>query len=129
MAADARLRLGSPGLAWGLSCCRSSGPSPGEQPDPPSAPALIIHANELRVGVDGLTTGDIRRSVQNATDKGKLFELLLLAGAAASPAGAATAADSPGLSVYVGDSTSDLLPMLAVGACVGAHTGRCAGCA
>lgn len=58
--------------------------------------------------------GNILRSIENAQDKGRLFEQLLLDQAASD--GRSNSGEGAGraLSVYIGDSASDVLPMLAV---------------
>lgn len=91
---------------------------------------ISIHANELELSKAGITSGAISGSVQGATDKGLVFEDVLLEEACRTPrdayqggqeeAGSSRRSSSGGggggrsLSVYVGDSTSDLLPLLGV---------------
>jgi hypothetical protein len=99
---------------------------------------ISIHANELELTKAGITSGAINGSVQGATDKGLVFEDVLLEEACRTPRDAYQGGQEEGasssrrsssggggsgrsLSVYVGDSTSDLLPMLGVG-------GMCACC-
>jgi hypothetical protein len=64
-----------------------------------------IHANELAWGPDGVSTGDIQREVQCGRDKGRLMDALLQQHRSSSSGGAV---------VYVGDSSSDILPLLKV---------------
>jgi hypothetical protein len=84
--------------------------------DAASAPAaaapgrLAVNANELARGADGLTTGALERAVECARDKGRLFGRIA---AAERDATAAPGGGAPGASVYVGDSASDVLPLLA----------------
>ena len=96
-------------------------------PDTPSTPShhdIIIHANELVQGTDGKTTGDILRNVENARDKGLLFDELLLT-EASQAAGAIRrngnmngngigSTGTKACTVFVGDSMSDILPLLQV---------------
>ncbi|KAK9829096.1 hypothetical protein WJX72_003863 [[Myrmecia] bisecta] len=70
-----------------------------------TASELMVHANELRYK-DGVSTGDIARSVQCAIDKAEVLDRLLLKKAAASNG------QAEGLSVYIGDSASDIAPLL-----------------
>ncbi|GBF95200.1 phosphomethylpyrimidine kinase [Raphidocelis subcapitata] len=66
---------------------------------------LAIHANELARGADGLSTGALRRAVQCARDKGRLFAALQAARGKGGGGG--------GAAVFVGDSATDVLPLLA----------------
>lgn len=76
----------------------------------------LLLANRLELGPDGVATGRWQGVVQCARDKGRLFNLLqqqLNAGHLhTSPSGADVAVGRPGLSLYVGDSASDLPALL-----------------
>jgi hypothetical protein len=75
---------------------------------------VAIHANELARGPDGATTGALRRTVECARDKGALFTRLVAAEAAAGAAsGNAAGGSQRGVSVFVGDSATDVVPLLA----------------
>jgi hypothetical protein len=68
---------------------------------------LDFHANELAWGPDGVSTGHIQREVQCGRDKGRVMEALLQQ----------HRSSSSGAVVYVGDSSSDILPLLQVSCC------------
>lgn len=70
----------------------------------------MVVANQLEVGPLGTTTGRIKRGVQCARDKVAAFEAMV-AGCGVAGGGA-----GHGVTVYIGDSTSDLGAMLKVGA-------------
>lgn len=67
-----------------------------------------VHANELVFGADGLSSGDLQRQIQHGRDKVKVLEQLMQQHKSGS--------SSSGAVVYVGDSASDILPLLKVGA-------------
>jgi 2-hydroxy-3-keto-5-methylthiopentenyl-1-phosphate phosphatase len=65
-----------------------------------------VHANELKWGPDGTSTGQLLRQVQCGRDKLAALQAMLRRHQAAAAAGRV---------VYVGDSCSDILPLLEVG--------------
>ncbi|GMH40121.1 hypothetical protein BSKO_08025 [Bryopsis sp. KO-2023] len=66
---------------------------------------IHVHANELMYK-DGVSTGEIKRSLECADDKGRVFDELLLDEAT-------SRGEQRGKSVYIGDSPTDLLALLA----------------
>jgi hypothetical protein len=68
---------------------------------------LEIHANELAWGPNGVSTGNIQREIQCGRDKGRVMEDLLQQHRSSS-------SSSSGAVVYVGDSSSDILPLIKV---------------
>jgi len=72
-----------------------------------------VHANELEWGPDGRSTGGLQCEVQCGRDKLAALQQMVTKHTAAAAAGAA-AAGGGGAVVYVGDSASDILPLLEV---------------
>ena len=68
-----------------------------------------VYANELEFGPDGVSTGQLQVAIQNGRDKLRVLQELKLKQSAAAAAAAA------GPVVYVGDSCSDILPLIEVG--------------
>jgi hypothetical protein len=69
-----------------------------------------VFANELEFGPDGFSTGQLQRQVQCGRDKLELLQQTV----ARHKAAAAAAAAASAAAVYVGDSCSDILPLLEV---------------
>jgi 2-hydroxy-3-keto-5-methylthiopentenyl-1-phosphate phosphatase len=67
-----------------------------------------VYANELEFGPDGVSTGQLQVAIQNGRDKLRVLQELKLKQSAAAAAAA-------GPVVYVGDSCSDILPLIEVG--------------
>eukprot|EP00879_Flechtneria_rotunda_P015385 GHRR01016084.1.p1 GENE.GHRR01016084.1~~GHRR01016084.1.p1 ORF type:complete len:725 (+),score=300.79 GHRR01016084.1:303-2477(+) len=75
--------------------------------------SIHVHANELIWGPDGTATGDIEWEVQCGTDKHTAMNKLLQQYLHSRSCSASTDTAAPvGAAVYVGDSTSDILPLL-----------------
>jgi hypothetical protein len=78
-------------------------------------PASLLICNQLELGPDGRTTGGLVRRVQCARDKGEVFTALLQRhGLHPAQHSDPASHSSRQLSVYVGDSTSDLPALLLV---------------
>ncbi|KAK9842361.1 hypothetical protein WJX81_008532 [Elliptochloris bilobata] len=82
------------------------------------AEATVVHCNELRYDDAGVATGDITRRVEHGADKAAALDRLLL-----TRTGRRGGAPGAGLAVYIGDSPSDLAPLLAadLGIVIGAN--------
>ncbi|GIL79240.1 hypothetical protein Vretifemale_8627 [Volvox reticuliferus] len=92
-------------------------------PAPSTSPAgITLRCNALEIGPDGFSSGTLHKRVQSARDKRRELEALGEERRAARGSAAATAANGA-LTVYIGDSTSDLGALLAadVGVVVGAN--------
>ncbi|KAL6768611.1 hypothetical protein ACKKBF_B41080 [Auxenochlorella protothecoides x Auxenochlorella symbiontica] len=87
--------------------------SDGQGADVPSVSAVTVYANELEYFGDE-STGNIRRRCECGADKARLLDDLLL--------GLAAEAGSGGDAVYVGDSMTDVPPLIS--ADVGLVVGR-----
>jgi 2-hydroxy-3-keto-5-methylthiopentenyl-1-phosphate phosphatase len=72
---------------------------------------MEIHANELVWGADGVSTGGLQREVQCGRDKGRVMDQLLQQHRRSS---SSSSSSSSGAVVYVGDSSSDILPLIKV---------------
>jgi 2-hydroxy-3-keto-5-methylthiopentenyl-1-phosphate phosphatase len=81
---------------------------PQQQQQQQQQQQLEIHANELAWGPNGVSTGDIQREIQCGRDKGRVMEDLLQQHRSSS------SSSSSGAVVYVGDSSSDILPLIKV---------------
>jgi hypothetical protein len=97
--------------------------TPRRSPAAAAPGRLSIHANELARGADGVTTGGLARAVECARDKGALFTRLAAAEAAAAGGRGGGGGGGEGATVYVGDSATDVVPLLAAdfGVVVGAN--------
>eukprot|EP00897_Mesotaenium_endlicherianum_P001696 jgi/Mesen1/1554/ME000134S00672 len=69
---------------------------------------IVVHSNELLYGDDALSTGGIEWNLQGPKDKERCFNVLKYKFLASNPS--TRKADL--LSVYVGDSLTDILPLL-----------------
>ena len=69
----------------------------------------MLLANRLALGPDGRSTGEIIPLLQSASDKGRAFEWILRHHRLINNGNGSSSA---GAVVYVGDSASDLLPLL-----------------
>jgi hydroxymethylpyrimidine kinase/phosphomethylpyrimidine kinase/thiamine-phosphate diphosphorylase len=76
---------------------------------------LTIHANELVHGADGVSTGELLRRLECARDKGRLFGKLTAAEQQQrqQQQERGVGGGERGVTVYVGDSATDVLPLLA----------------
>jgi hypothetical protein len=79
-----------------------------------------IHANELEFGADRISTGQLLRRIENGRDKLAVMRQLLQQHRTAAGSNGSTGSSSAGgAAVYVGDSASDILPLMEVGVWVG----------
>ncbi|PSC75210.1 thiamine biosynthetic bifunctional enzyme chloroplastic isoform C [Micractinium conductrix] len=90
----------------GLSVVMAEGDGQSASAAPPGS--VVVYANELEYFGD-TTTGNIRRRCECAGDKGRLLDDLLLDLAAAGEGGS-------GISVYIGDSMTDIPPLISADA-------------
>jgi 2-hydroxy-3-keto-5-methylthiopentenyl-1-phosphate phosphatase len=81
----------------------------GSRPEQQQQQQMEIHANELVWGADGVSTGGLQREVQCGRDKGRVMDQLLQQHRSSS-----SSSSSSGAVVYVGDSSSDILPLIKV---------------